>query len=64
MIGDSIAKRPDPNIQTRWYSPENPIGEKGKGGMSNFGRKGYPCVVVPPGETLVMAERIVDLPGK
>ncbi|RKX47760.1 MAG: DUF2961 domain-containing protein [Verrucomicrobia bacterium] len=56
MMGDSIAKRPDPDIQTRWYSPENPTGEKGKGGMSNFGRKGYPCVVVAPGETLVMAD--------
>ena len=27
LIGDSLAKRPDPNIQTRWYSPENPTGE-------------------------------------
>ncbi len=56
MMGDSIAKRPDPDIQTRWYSPENPTGEKGKGGMSNFGRKGYPCVTVQPGETLIMAD--------
>ena len=56
MIDDSIAKRPDPNIQTRWYSPENPTGEKGKGGLSNFGRKGRPCVDVQPGETLVMAD--------
>ena len=56
MMDDRIMKRPDPNIQTRLYSPENMTGEKGKGGMSNFGRKGYPCVWVPAGETLVMAD--------
>ena len=56
LVGDSLAKRPGPTIQTRWYSPENPTGEAGKGGMTNFGRKGRPFVVVPPGETLLMAD--------
>ena len=28
------------NVQTRWISPENPTGEKGKGGMTNRGAKG------------------------
>ena len=56
MINDSIFQKPDPNIQTRWYTPENQSGEKGKAGKANFGRKGYPFVVVKPGETIVMAD--------
>ena len=56
MINDSLFKKPDPNIQTRWYTPENQSGEKGEAGKSNFGRKGYPFVVVKPGESIIMAD--------
>ena len=40
-----------PNIETRWVSPENPTGEKGKGGMTNKGAKGNAFYIVQPGET-------------
>ncbi len=56
MINDSIFQKPDPNIQTRWYTPENTSGKKGEAGKANFGRKGSPFFFVKPGETLVMAD--------
>ena len=33
----------DNNLQTRWSSPENRNGEKGRGGRSNNGAKGHAC---------------------
>ena len=56
MINDSLFKKPDPKIQSRWFSPENLTGEKGAAGKANFGRKGYPFVVVQPGESIIMAD--------
>jgi len=41
-------------VRTRWISPENPNGEKGKGGISNKGAKGNAFYIVQPGETKVL----------
>jgi hypothetical protein len=38
-------------VRSRWISPENPTGEKGKGGMTNKGAKGNAFYIVQPGET-------------
>ena len=43
-------------VDTRWASPENPAGEKGKGGQVNAGRKGRPMVPLKAGESLTLAE--------
>ncbi|MBN1338655.1 MAG: hypothetical protein JXA03_04990, partial [Bacteroidales bacterium] len=37
---NNLFSNPSPGIETRWISPENPTGEKGKGGMTNNGAKG------------------------
>lgn len=49
-------RMPDVPLQTRWYTFENVKGEKGKGGMAKFGRKGAPCVVVPKGKSLTLVD--------
>jgi hypothetical protein len=41
-------------VKTRWISPENPTGEKGKGGIINKGAKGNAFYIVQPGETKVL----------
>ena len=43
-------------VETRWASGENPTGEKGKGGLTNGGRKGAPTVAIKAGETRILAE--------
>ena len=43
-------------ISSRWSSPENWKGEKGKGGMSRGGRKGSPCFDFKSGTTQVLAD--------
>lgn len=43
-------------VRTRWISPENPNGEKGKGGMTNKGAKGNAFYIVQPGETKVLMD--------
>jgi hypothetical protein len=48
-------------VETRWYSFENPIGARGKGAMTQEGRKGAPSKVIAPGETVTLAE--VEGPG-
>jgi hypothetical protein len=44
------------NIETRWASPENPKGEKGKAGSTNGGRKGSPSFALKAGEQRILAE--------
>lgn len=44
------------NLETRWASPENPIGEKGRAGQANAGRKGSPAFPLAAGEQRVLAE--------
>ena len=44
------------NAQSRWISPENPQGAKGRGGMSNKGGKGSAFYIVQPGETCTLLD--------
>jgi hypothetical protein len=43
-------------VETRWASPENPTGEKGKGGQVMGGRKGAPTIAIKAGQSAVLAE--------
>ena len=49
------------DIETRWISPENPTGDKGKGGTTNKGAKGNAFFIVQPGDTQVLMD--VEGPG-
>lgn len=44
------------DVQTRWISPENPTGEKGKGGLTNKGAKGNAFYIVAPGGKKVLLD--------
>lgn len=44
------------DLQPRWASPENPLGGKGAAHRDDDGRKRRPCVQMPPGGRLVLAE--------
>lgn len=50
-----ITALPEPGVETRWFSPENPSGERGAGGQTNGGRKGSPCVPLRAGQTVTLA---------
>ena len=50
---------PDSKTHTRWISPENPHGEKGRGGLTNKGAKGNAFFIIPPDSTQV----IMDVEG-
>ena len=43
-------------VETRWASPENPTGEKGRAGTAAGGRKGSPTIAIKAGATAVLAE--------
>lgn len=43
-------------VETRWASPENPGGERGRGAQANAGRKGRPSIPVKAGEQVTLAE--------
>jgi hypothetical protein len=43
-------------VETRWASPENPQGERGKGASANAGRKGAPAFTLKAGESRTLAE--------
>jgi Protein of unknown function (DUF2961) len=43
-------------VETRWASPENPTGEKGKAARANAGRKGRASIPVKAGEQVTLAE--------
>src|SRR5215203_4801872 len=44
------------DLETRWASPENPVGEKGRAGVAGGGRKGSPTVPIKAGASVVLAE--------
>src|SRR3712207_3819147 len=44
------------DLETRWASPENPSGEKGRAGTAGGGRKGSPTIPIKAGQTVVLAE--------
>jgi len=46
----------DENAHSRWASFENVNAEKGQGGKSNAGAKGYPFHVLQPGESAVLLD--------
>lgn len=43
------------DIQTVWFSPENPTGKKGAGGATHNGRKGTPALPIEAGDSLELA---------
>ncbi|MBI4580835.1 MAG: DUF2961 domain-containing protein, partial [Planctomycetes bacterium] len=45
-----------PDVQTRWYTFENPKGEKGQAARAKFGRKGAPCTPIPKGGSLTLVD--------
>lgn len=47
---------PSGDVQTRWYSGENPDGIKGAAGKLRHGRKGAPCLGIPAGGELILAD--------
>jgi hypothetical protein len=55
----TIYQSPSAGTHTRWVSPENPTGEKGKGGLTNKGAKGNAFYIIAPGET----KAIFDIKG-
>ncbi|HEU4389891.1 MAG TPA: DUF2961 domain-containing protein, partial [Blastocatellia bacterium] len=55
LTAQSLFVLPD-NVETRWASPENPKGEKGKAAQANGGRKGSPSFPLKAGEQRVLAE--------
>ena len=54
-LAQSLYTAPE-GVETRWASPENPLGEKGKGAQTNAGRKGRPAIPVKAGEQITLAE--------
>ena len=52
---NSLFEMPD-GVQSRWASFENPLGEKGRGGMANKGGKGAAFDLVKAGETKVLMD--------
>src|ERR1044071_628442 len=44
------------DVESRWASPENPSGEKGRGGQAAGGRKGAPTIPIKSGASVVLAE--------
>ena len=53
----SLYEMPE-GVETRWASPENPTGEKGKGGTAMGGRKGVPTIAIKAGASAVLAEAL------
>ncbi len=49
-----LFKAPPEGVKTHWVSPENPTGEKGKGGLTNKGAKGNAFFIIAPGERKVI----------
>ena len=47
------------NIEPRWVSFENISGDKGQGGIENYGAKGHPCDYIKAGET----KSLLDIQG-
>ena len=53
-FSQDLARSPHPKTNTRWISPENPTGGKGKGGLTNKGAKGNAFFIVPPGQKQIL----------
>ena len=55
LAAQSLYDYPD-EVETRWASPENPHGDKGKAALANGGRKGRPWILVKAGDQITLAE--------
>jgi len=55
-----LYQMPDPPLETRWFTMENRKGEKGRGGLDRFGRKGSPATALKKGESL----ELVNIEGQ
>ena len=53
--GQELYRLPE-GVETRWASPENPTGERGKGAAANGGRKGAAFFPLKAGEQRALAE--------
>ncbi len=51
--------KPHPETVTKWFSAENPTGEKGMAGLTNKGAKGTAFFIVQPGST----QTLMDIEG-
>ena len=51
---NELYKAAPADVQSRWVSPENPTGVKGKGGLTNKGAKGNAFFIVQPGAKQVL----------
>lgn len=51
-----LFKAPKQDVKTRWISPENPTGEKGKAGLTNKGAKGNAFYIIQPGATQILMD--------
>jgi hypothetical protein len=54
--GDLLYRRPPANVHSRLFTFENLHGEKGKGGMARYGRKGSPAPMLIAGETFTFVD--------
>ncbi|HYD54562.1 MAG TPA: glycoside hydrolase family 172 protein [Gemmatimonadaceae bacterium] len=51
-----LFQMPPAGVESRWASPENPTGAKGRGGTAAGGRKGAPTIAIRAGASAVLAE--------
>lgn len=51
LSAQELYKAPAAGTHSRWISPENPTGEKGKAGTVNKGAKGRAFITAPAGDT-------------
>ena len=55
-LAQELFTAPQPETKTRWISPENPTGEKGKAGLTNKGAKGNAFYIIQPGATQILMD--------
>jgi hypothetical protein len=58
-VSSQLFTAPSADVETRWFSPENPTAEKGRGGLHNKGAKGNAFFIIPAGAT----QTIFDVKG-
>ena len=56
VLAQDLYTMPPSGVESRWASPENPKGEKGRGAQARGGRKGAPTIAIKAGESAVLAE--------
>jgi len=56
MVSAQVNYLPEGDVKTLWFSGENQDGAKGAGGKLRHGRKGAPCLGIPAGGELVLAD--------